>query len=454
MPAAVQSWSHHVRATLTLGLPLIGAQIAQIAINTTDVVMLGWYGTHELAAAVLATQSFFLVYIFGAGFTHAIVPIASQAAGRGDSQQVRRSVRMGIWVALAYSMLTLPILWNLEGILVLFGQEPDLAHLAGAYMQIAMWGMFPAMLTLALRAFYSALSRAQVVLWSALAGTLLNGVLNYVLIFGNFGAPEMGLRGAAIASVCSAILILVVLVVWTRIVKAYATYELFVRFWRADWHAIGEILRLGLPIALTIIAEAGLFFAASIMMGWIGTVTLAAHGIALQLASIAFMVPLGLASAATVRVGQAYGRSDKAELARAAQAVLGVAGACAIISALGMGLFHEELAALFIDKSEPEAVAVIAIAGPLIVIAACFQFFDSLQCIGAGLLRGLKDTRVPMMLAMLSYWGLGLPAGYFFGFVAGFGGPGIWFGLAVGLAMASVFLNMRYFRHQSRLQFA
>ena len=155
-----QSWSAHFHATLALGLPLIGAQIAQIAINTTDVVMLGWYGTEELAASVLATASFFFVYIFGAGFTHAIVPIASQAQGRGDHQQVRRSVRMGLWAALAYAALTLPVLWNLETILVFAGQDPALSQLAGDYMHIAMWGLIPGLATLALRAFFSALSQA------------------------------------------------------------------------------------------------------------------------------------------------------------------------------------------------------------------------------------------------------------------------------------------------------
>lgn len=449
-----QSWFGHLKATLALGLPLIGAQIAQIAINTTDVVMLGWYGTTELAASVLATASFFFVYIFGAGFTHAIVPIASQAQGRGDRQQVRRSVRMGLWAALLYAALTLPVLWFLEPILLIAGQEPELARLAGEYMRIGMWGLIPGLATLALRAFFSALSRAQAVLWSALAGTLANGVLNYMFIFGNWGAPEMGVRGAALASVISGVLIFLVLAGWIKFNREFAVYDLFVRFWRPDWHAFREIVRLGLPIGLTVIAEVSLFFASTVMMGWLGTATLAAHGIALQLASIAFMVPLGLANAATVRVGQAFGRGDGHGLRRAALMALYVAGGFAVFSALLFLVIPETLISLFLDDTKSEAAEVLVTAVPLLAIAGCFQFFDSVQAVGAGLLRGLKDTRVPMIMAVISYWGLGMPAALFLGFGAGFGGQGIWWGLAIGLAGAAFLLNYRFFRSERDLSFA
>jgi putative efflux protein, MATE family len=449
-----QSWSEHFRATLALGLPLIGAQIAQIAINTTDVVMLGWYGTQELAASVLATSSFFFVYIFGAGFTHAIVPIASQAEGRGDRQQVRRSVRMGLWAALIYAALMLPVLWFLEPILILLGQAPALAELAGQYMRIAMWGLVPGLATLALRAFFSALSQAQAVLWSALAGTFSNGVLNYMLIFGNWGAPEMGVRGAALASVFSGILIFVILVAWIRLNRMFAAYELFVRFWRADWHAFREIVRLGVPIGLTVIAEVGLFFASSVMMGWLGAAALAAHGIALQLAAIAFMVPMGLSNAATVRVGQAFGRGDGQGLRRAALMALYVGGGFALFSALLFFTIPERLIGLFLDDTKSDAALVLATAVPLMMIAAWFQLADSVQAIGSGLLRGLKDTRVPMVLAVISYWGLGLPAALILGFWADLGGKGIWWGLAIGLAVAAVLLNVRFFRSVRQLAFS
>ena len=247
--AAPMTWPGHVRATLVLGLPLVGAQLAQMLINTTDVVMLGWYGTEQLAAGVLATQAFFLIFMFGGGFAHAVVPIASQAEGRGDSRQVRRSVRMGLWIVTIYGLLVMPLLWNIEPILVAFGQEPDIARMTGSYMHIAQWGMFPALGTLALRSFFSAVSRTQIILWATIAGTLSNGLLNYVFIFGHLGAPEMGLEGAALASLISSTVIFLVMLVWILIRPFFSDYALFQRFWRPDWPDVFEIGRLGFPIA-------------------------------------------------------------------------------------------------------------------------------------------------------------------------------------------------------------
>jgi MATE family multidrug resistance protein len=289
-----QRWSSHIWATLALGLPLVGTQIAQIAIATTDVVMLGWYGTEELAATVLGSQAFFVVYIFGSGFASAILPLAAQAEGRNDPTHVRRSVRMGMWILLLYAVLVMPFLWFLEPALIGLGQKPELAALASDYIRIAQWAMFPALMMMALRSFFAARSRAGIVLWSALIGTLVNGVLNYALIFGHFGAPEMGVRGAAVASVVSSTVIFLIMAGWAVLHPRHLEYRLFQRFWRPEWPAFFEVFRLGLPIGFTILAEVGLFMVASVMMGWLGTVPLAAHGIAIQLASISFMVPLGL----------------------------------------------------------------------------------------------------------------------------------------------------------------
>ena len=447
------TWLGHVRATLVLGLPLVGAQLAQMLINTTDVVMLGWYGTEELAAGVLATQVFFVTFMFGGGFAHAVVPIASQADGRGDARQVRRSVRMGLWIVTIYGVLVMPLLWNIEPILVLLGQEPKIAHMTGEYMHIAQWAMFSTLGMLALRAFFSAVSRTQIILWATIAGTLSNAFLNYVFIFGNFGAPEMGLKGAAVASLISSIVIFAVMLVWVLIRPVFADYTLFQRFWRPDWPDFFEIVRLGFPIAFTIIAEVGLFVAASIMMGWIGVVALAAHGIAMQIISLSFMIPLGLSSAVTVRIGQSYARADGEGMRRAAIAALGIAAAIALTAAVLFWTIPETLVGLFLDNDNPNAQLVLATAVPLLMVGAAFQFVDGIQVTGVGLLRGLKDTRTPMIMAVVSYWCLGLPTGYLLGIVAGWNGPGVWMGLAIGLAGAAVMLNGRFYVIAKRLSF-
>lgn len=443
------SWASHLRATILLGLPLVGAQLAQMAIGVTDVVMIGRLGATELAAGVLATQAFFFFYIFGAGFTNAVMPLAAYAHGRGDPTSVRRSVRMGLWVVALFGLASMLPLWHIEAILLMLGQEPEIARLAGVYMHVCQWALFPALFILGLRSFYTAIGRAQIILWSTLAGTLLNGVLDYAFIFGRFGAPALGIAGAAAASLGTNLLMLAVLVATAQAKPVFRAYDLFVRFWRPDREAFLSVVRLGVPISLTIIAEVGLFTATSLMMGWLGTVTLAAHGIAMQLISIAFMIPLGLSQAATVRVGQAHGRANTGELGRASAMVLAVSFAVATGSALVFWLVPGPLVDLFLDPGKPQSAEVAATAASLLAVAAAFQIFDGLQIVASGLLRGLKDTRVPMLLAVASYWLVGAPAAYVLGFVLGYGGVGVWTGLALGIAASALLGNWRFHRREA-----
>jgi MATE family multidrug resistance protein len=440
----VLSWTGHIRATFVLGIPLIGAQLAQMAIHVTDTVMVGWLGAPELAATVLATQAFFLFYIFGSGFALAVMPVAAQAHGRGDERGVRRAVRMGMWVIIVYSAVIMIPLWLTETILLAFGQVEDTAALAGDYMRVAQWAMLPSLLIMALRSYLSALERAQIVLWATVAGTLLNAVLNYAFIFGNFGAPRMGVVGAAVASLGTNLLSCLLLLLYCMLKQELRRYELMVRFWKPDWQAFFEVLKLGWPIGAMILAEAGLFAAASVMIGWIGTIELAAHGIALQLAGIAFMFPLGLSSAATVRVGNACGRGDMIGLSRAGTVATGASVAISLVFASLFWTMPHILIGWFLDENNPDAGEVVRHAVPLLAVAAAFQLFDGLQAIGGGLLRGLKDTRMPMLFALISYWAIGMSAAYVFAFPAGMGAVGIWWGLALGLLVAATLLNLRY----------
>jgi MATE family multidrug resistance protein len=440
------SWSGHLGAMLKLGLPLVGVQLAQMSINVTDTVMIGWLGPKQLAAAVLATQGFFLFWMFGAGFAQAVMPVAANAAGRGDVRGVRRSVRMGLWVILAYGALSMVPLWKMEAILLALGQDPEIAALAGSFMHVLQWSMFPALGIAGLRSYLSVLDRAHVVLFVTLFGTLVNALGNWALIFGHFGLPALGMQGAAIASVATNLAMCAILVAYTAMSPPLKRYELYVRFWRPDWPAFTEVLRLGWPISTTIIAEVGLFAAASIMMGWLGAIALAAHGIALQLASIAFMAPLGLANAATVRVGRAHGAEDWRGLGRAAHTGLALAVVIAVLGAALFFLAPQGLIGLYLDKRNPDAAAVLAIGVPLLAVAAAFQVFDAVQVMAAGLLRGLRDTRVPMLMALFSYWAVGMPVAYVLGFVFDLRGPGVWAGLAMGLFMAALMMTWRFHR--------
>lgn len=438
------SWAGHLRATFALGIPLVGAQLAQMAIHTTDVILVGWLGTTELASVVIATQVFFIVFIFGTGFTSAVIPLVAQALGHHDKVGVRRAVRMGLWVVIAYCALMAPILWLSEPILLALGQAPDVAANAQSYLRIAQWGMFPALGLFAIRSFVTGLEKGSIVLYVTLGMFAMNFVVAYLTIFGHFGAPQLGIHGAALAAVCANLTGFIIIIAYVQMHEATRAYEIFVRFWRPDWPIIREVLVLGLPISFTILAETSLFAAASLLMGMIGKLELAAHGIALQLASIAFMIPLGLAQVATVRVGLANGRGDDLGVKRAGIAVLVVSVVFAIVGSILYAAFPYFWGGLFLDTTQPDAAAVLALAAPLIVIAGAFQLVDGLQAVGAGLLRGLKDTKVPMILALIAYWPIGFVCAYVLAFPLGLGGKGVWFGFVLGLAAAAIFLCVRF----------
>jgi MATE family multidrug resistance protein len=441
---SANGWMSHIRETLSLGIPLIGAQLAQLGIHVTDIFIIGRLGTVELAAMVLAGQYFFTVFIFGSGFATAVVPMAAHAFAQGDKVMVRRSVRMGLWVIVGYAVVLSPAIWFAESVLIAAGQKPEVAALAGHYVSIAGWGMIPALGFMVLRSFLSAVGRASFILYVTIIILVLNAICAYALVLGHFGLPALGMTGAAIVALFVNIVGFLLTILYIEWRPDLRSYELFVRFWRADWHMLREVFVLGLPIGLSILAEVSLFTVASLLMGWIGTIELAAHGIALQWASVAFMIPLGLAQAATVRIGVAAGARDRVGMIRAAWVVVAMSAGCAMLGGLLYALIPRELASLYLDASKPDSGAVLDYAASLVVIAGIFQLVDGLQAIGHGLLRGIKDTTIPLILALISYWAIGFSLAYILAFPLGFGGIGVWIGFLAGLAAASVLLLWRF----------
>ncbi len=439
------SWRQHYAALYRLGLPLVGAQMAQMAIHATDIAMVGRIGAPELAATALATNYFFLIYMFGSGFLIALSPIVAQAFGSGDERAVRRSTRMGLWFAASYGVICVPALLAVEPVLLWLGQDPKLAAIAADYMRIAAFGMVPALIFITFRSFLGAIDRASVLMWASFAAVALNAALNYVFIFGKFGFPSMGVPGSALGSVLTNIFIAIAVGLYVAFEARAKAYEIFVRFWRADWPVLGVVLKLGLPISLTIIAEVMMFQFASILAGWLGVVQLAAHSIVMQLISFSFMVPLGLASAATIRVGQAIGGGNYGDADRAARASLYTAIGAAALTIMVFLTIPEMLIGIFLAKTDPLLGPTLLAAVPLLMIAAAFNLFDGTQAIAAGNLRGLKDTRAPMLIAIGSYWGIGMPLAYLFAFTLVWQTPGIWIGLACGLLCTAILLNWRFF---------
>ncbi len=432
----------HVSAILVLGLPLIGGHLAQMAIGMTDTVMMGWYGVEALAAITLGSNYFYVFFLFGSGFAWAVMPMVAASAGSGDETSIRRTTRMGLWLSLMYATLALPVMLFSEPVLILLGQDPLIAAESARYLRVAGWGLFPALIVMALKSYLAALERTQIVLWITLLAALANGLANWAFIFGNWGAPELGIVGAAIASVITQFVSLIAVIVY--VVRELPQHELFARFWRPDWEMFGKVARLGVPIGLTTLSEVSLFTASALMMGWLGTIELAAHGVVITIVSAAFMIHLGLSNVATIRAGNAYGRRNRSDMVRGAQAVFGLSLVASVATVSIFLLFPEPLISLFLDEADVRRADIVTVAVGLLAAGALFQLADGAQVIALGLLRGVQDTAVPMVMAALAYWVVGIPAAYALGFLTDLGGRGVWLGLVVGLTIAAVFLLARF----------
>lgn len=443
-------WQSDILPTLSLGMPLAGAQLAQMAINTTDVLMIGRLGAVELAASVLAFNFYMLLWFFGMGILQAVIPFAARALGQRKPRELRRAVRMGFWVAVLFCIPVWLVLFFIESILLLMGQKQELAELAGTYMRVLQWTMLPALLIMAIRGFLTVMERTQVVLWATIAGAIINAILDYLLIFGEFGFPRLELVGAGIASVFSATTTFLFLLVYSLWHPRLRRYNLLGRIWRSDWPVFFQIVRMGAPIGLTIVAEGSLFTASAIMIGWLGTIPLAAHGIALQIASITFMVPVGLSMAAMTRVSLAAGRDDHQGIGRAGWASLGVTMIFMGIFAVLFWTIPEKLVGLYLDLDDPQAMEVLTYGVSFLLVAALFQLADGAQIIGVNNLRGLGDTTIPLLYALFGYWVVGISLSLGLGFLAGWGGVGVWVGLAGGLASVALLANYR-FAHREKL---
>ena len=449
-PFTPLSAAGHARATLVLGLPLVGSHLAQMLLHVTDTVMMGWYGVTELAAVVLGSSSFFIIFILGAGFSQAVMPMVAAALGRGDEAQVRRDVRMGMWLSVGFGVLCYPLFWWAGPILLALGQKPEVAAFAAEFMAIAGLGMIPALLVRVMTSYLAALERTPVLLWVTLAAVVVNAGLAWALIFGHWGAVELGVRGAAIASVGTQTATFVLLALYAALHPALHRFRLFQRFWRPDVPGLRGVFRLGWPIGLTSVAEGGLFQASALMMGMIGTVQLAAHGIAMQCASLTFMVHVGISSAATVRAGRAVGMGDSRALRDGARVAIAISALFSLLTVALFLTFPTPIIAVFLDVSQPQTAAILAFGSVLLAMAALFQVADAMQVMALGLLRGVQDTRVPLVLAAVSYWVIGIPASWVLAFPMGFGGVGLWSGLVIGLVVAAVLLMLRFWTGAGR----
>ena len=452
-PPSLRPLRDEIGATLRLAAPLAAANLMQMLVYAIDVIFVARLGQEALAAASLSIALFGLVAWSLSGLTGAVAPLVAAELGRNVHavREVRRTVRMALWLALIGAAGGMAICALGQPLMLLTGQSPAVAARAGWFLAVLMFALPPMIASNVLRTFVSALGRPYFATAITAAAIGVNALGNWVFVFGHLGAPALGLQGSAISSVITSVITFLAYVLAIRADRRLRRYHLFGRFWRTEWSRFRELVRIGLPIAATILAEAGLFSAAAFLMGRIGEAQLAGHTIALQIAALAFQVPFGIGQAATIRVGYHYGAGNRAGVARAGWVAIVTGGAFMAITASLMLLAPHLFLSIYVDVSAPANAAMVGFAVQYMVVAAAFQLFDGIQAVAAGALRGLQDTRVPMLIAIFAYWVPGAAASIGLGLHTPLAGLGVWLGLLIALAVVAAMLLWRW-SHRERLR--
>lgn len=428
-----------------LALPLVAGQVSQMLIGVADTVMIGRLGVIPLAAGTLAMTLIHVPLIISVGVLVSVSIRVSQARGAGDIAGGRAAVRNGLYLALVLGVLAVGAGFLCQPALVLLGQDAGVAEAAETYFLIVMASLVPGLACMVFKNFADAMNRPWGAFWILLGDVGLNVVLNWVLIYGNLGAPALGLEGAGWATLIARVVGVVALFGW---IAWWGDFGEWVprRWLRApDWVAMRSLLRVGLPTSAQLLAEVGAFVMAMVMIGWISAEALAAHQIAITCAATTFMIPLGISMALTVRMGEAWGAGEVARLRPIVTGGLVLGAGVMMASAVTFVLAGRTIAGWFI----PDAT-VIGIAANLFVLAGIFQISDGIQIVAAGCLRGINDVRIPAWIALAAYWVLALPVGAWLAFGWGMGAVGIWLGLTLGLAIAAVWMGTRVWRMSGR----
>ncbi len=433
-----------LRAIMRLAGPLIASQLAHMLMVLTDTLMMAKISPEALAGGGLGAASYSFVSIFCIGVIAAVGTLVSIRHGAGDIIGAARLTQAGIWLACLMAVVAGLLLWNLKPVLLLFGQTESNVTMAGQFLTILPFAL-PGYLTfMALRGFTSAIGRAAPVMVISVIGTVANFVLNYALITGMFGLPKMGLVGIGLVTAIVASCMALGLAWHIHRHPAYAAYPLRKGLSRLNGQYLRELWRLGLPIGGTYAVEVGLFAFAALCMGTMGSTQLGAHQIALQIVSVAFMVPAGMSYAITMRIGQHYGARQLLDARLAGRVGIGFGALLMLGFAMVFWLLPNQLVGLFLDHDDPAFAQVIALAVSLLAVAAWFELFDGVQTIAMGCIRGLKDAKTTFLVGLGCYWLIGAPAAWWMAFHLAWGPTGVWWGLALGLACAAVSLTLAF----------
>lgn len=439
-------FKEHFRRNYLLAYPVVLSQLGHVLVGTADAMMVGRVGTNELAAVSVANAVFSVMMMFGIGISFGLTPLVAQSDGEGDPRAGMRFFKHSFIINLVFGVILFVILLFGGFILDLLDQPPEVVKLAKPYLAIIGFSLVPFMIFQTAKQFAEGLSMTKQAMYITISANVVNVGLNYVLIFGKLGFEPMGLVGAGWATLISRILMAIIMVLFVRHSKRFIIYWSYFKVTVWNSKSFKNLLNLGVPTGFQYIFEVGAFATAAIMIGWMGAIPLAAHQVAINLASISYMMATGISAAATVRVGNQLGQRDFITMR--------IAGyTCFVMAILFMAftgslfmIFNEFLPSLYTDDPQ-----VIGIASTLLIIAALFQLSDGIQVIGLGALRGMGDVKLPTLVTFLAYWAIGLPMGYVLAFHLGFGESGVWYGLLIGLSVTAVILFLRFKNRAAKL---
>lgn len=430
-----------LRAIAVIALPIISAQLLQVGMGVADTVMAGRIDALTLAAVAMGSAMWFFTFIGGLGVMLALTPIISHHVGGNNHALIREELRQGIWLALLLALVLMGVLGVMGALMPLLGIEEGIVSETRSYLLWVSWSLPFTCLYLVPRFLNESMGHSMPMFWAQLAMLPVNVLGNYIFMYGNFGAPAMGAAGGALATGVAQTLGCLALYTYTLRARRYKPFKLRQRMTRPNWPHIATIVRLGIPISVGMAMESGLFTATALLMGRFGVDNVAGHQIAINLASLMFMVPLGISIALTVRVGQALGAGEP--LAARYRGRLGIVLCTAfmVVSALVLGTFGKFFSSLYTSNQ-----TVIATAAQFLLYAAVFQVVDGMQVGAMGVLRGYRDTKIPMFITVFCYWGIGMGLSLSLGVFGPMGPAGLWGGLVGGLAVAAVVLNLRFWR--------
>ncbi len=430
----------HFNKNITLAYPVVIGQLGHIMVSVADSMMVGRVGVVPLAAATFAGAIYTVLLLFGIGVSYAMTPLVA-AENPDNTSKLLLYLQNGFAMNAVIGLLLASLGFGASFFLDYFGQEPDVAALAKGYLQVMSGSVFLVCIYQAFRQYSEGLSDTKSPMVVSIFANLLNVFLNWIFIFGHFGVEPMGLYGAGLATLISRVpmVFLMILLIWNKMTGFK---------WHFEWVGIKQMLKIGLPSGMQYIFEVGAFAGAGIMIGWISAEQQAAHNIALNLSAISYMAATGIAAASTIRIGNQLGLKDKQNLRMAGFTSFGLAGGFMAVMATLFIVLRFALPSLYVDER-----SVISTAATLLIIGAAFQISDGLQAVGLGVLRGLRDVKVPTLVTFVSYWVIALPLGYLLAFPLGWGVNGVWIALSVGLTVAAVFHIWRFNSLSNRLKF-